>query len=200
VTQIRIGRYRHYLGTWDAGDRVRIAAAVDGAWRAPSDDELAQLRTTETLGDAAEIAESADAVMAAMTVPAKVRRELWALEWDDESEAMTPRDADAFAAYGRGVVAFFRAAGVPLGGADAACDTRLVAATPGRNPAEVREGRLALVNVGEADCTVAMTGEAGAVSLRVPPDEACLLSRGARLDCIIVPTEAEFGLLLELGR
>jgi hypothetical protein len=164
---------------------VRIADAE------PNADERAEM---DAVIDASALGESADAVVAAMTVPAKIRKELWQLEWDDASSTMTPRDEEAFAAYGRRVVAFFRAAGAPFG--ERPCETRLVAASPGVNPAPVdtQPGGVVLVNVGDADCFV----RAGDLSLRVPPDEACLLSAGARPYSVVVPEGAEFGLLLDL--
>jgi hypothetical protein len=136
-----------------------------------------------------------------MTVPAKIRRDLWALGWDDAAATLTPRDQEAFAAYGRRVVAFFRAAGVGLGGPDRPCQTRLHALAPGvwACSGDAPRGVTALVNVGESECSVATMGPAGAVSLCIPPDEGCLLSRAARSSHIVVPDTAEFGLVLELG-
>ncbi len=197
---MRVGRYRHYLGAWDAKERVRLASAVGPApdWRAPTDEELTALHAAEVLSDEASI-QSSGAVLAAMTIPNKVRRELWELEWDDDAVAMTPRDEQAFTDYGRRVAGFFRSAGVTLGGVDRACETRLIASAPGVTPAqEVRPGMVALVNVGESECLVATGGAAGAVALRVPPDEGCLVSSAAAPYAVIVPADAEFGLLLEL--
>ena len=71
----RIAAYRHYLGAWNAADRVRIGD------RSPNDDELAALGAKDAIGDAAALATSEDAVLAALTVPARIRKRLWALEW-----------------------------------------------------------------------------------------------------------------------
>ena len=86
--------------------------------------------------------------------------------------------------------------GVPIG---EKLEMRLVAGGPGSNavddlalhPASV----VALVNVGESDVLVTTNG----VSLRVPPDEGCLVSPKARPYVLTVPASAEFGLLLELA-
>jgi len=193
TSKLRVGRYKHYLGAWNAPLRVRY----DG--RAPDEGELAALGAGETLADGA-IADSPEPVLAAMTVPAKIRRELWALEWEDDAATLTPRDHDAFVAYGRRVVSFLRAAGVPLGGAGHPCEARLVAVAPGDNPAPPavdpeRSVGVTLVNVGESDVLVG----SGAVTIRVPPDEGCLVSAGARPYHVVVPEGAEFGLLLELS-
>jgi hypothetical protein len=200
---LRVCQYRHYLGAWNPSDRVRIAAAAPiediRDWRAPEASELAELGANEPLMDGAKLAESSDGVIAALTVPARVRKGVWELEWED-AEAMTPRDEAAFAAYGRRVVGFFRAAGFPFGEASAPT-VRLVATHPGVNPSrdDADGGALALVNVGESDCSIATTSAIGAVSLRIPPGEGCLVSSGARAYRVIVPPDAEFGLLLEVA-
>jgi hypothetical protein len=174
----RVAAHRHYLGVWNGKERVVIGD------RAPDDAELAALET-------------GDAALEAFTAPKRVRKRLWELDWEDEG-AMRPRDAAAFDAYGRSVAAFLRAAGVPLG---EKLEMRLVAGGPGKNavddlalhPASV----VALVNVGESD--VLVTIDDGNVSLRVPPDEGCLVSPKARPYVLNVPADAEFGLLLELA-
>lgn len=198
MARLRIASYRHYLGTWEPAARLRVGD------RTPDDRDLAALSARETIGDGASLATSDDAIMAALTVPARVRKKLWALDWDDDATAMKPRDAAAFQAYGRSVAAFLRGAGVPLA---ETFETRLVAGAPGTNavddlalhPAHA----VVLINVGESDVIVSTRGElAGAhadVSLRIPPDEGCLLSPKARPYVVIVPAEAEFGLLLELA-
>jgi hypothetical protein len=194
MARLRIAAYRHYLGAWNAAERVRVHD------RAPDDGELAALGARDVIGDAA-LAASDDAVALAMTVPARVRKKLWELDWD---EAMAPTDAAAFEAYGRSVAAFFRAAGFVLG---ETFETRLVAGAPGKAAVDdlaLHATRaVALVNVGEGDVLVTLKGSvAGAeaeVSLRVPPDEACLLSPKARPYAVMIPAEAEFGLLLELA-
>jgi hypothetical protein len=194
---LRVCQYRHYLGPWNPNDRVRVAAAAD--WRTPEASELAELGANEPLMDGAKIAESSDGVLAALTVPARVRKGVWELEWED-AVAMTPRDDAAFAAYGLSVVGFFRAAGFPFG-EPSAPTVRLVATHPGVNPPrhDADGGALALVNVGESDCSIATTCSIGAVSLRIPPGEGCFVSPAARTYRVIVPSDAEFGLLLEVG-
>jgi len=172
----RVAAHRHYLGVWSAKERVLVGD------RAPDDAELAALAT-------------GDEMLAAFTAPKRVRKRLWALDWDDEGAS--PRDPAAFQAYGRSVAAFLRAAGVPLGDE---LEMRLVAGGPGKNavddlalhPARV----VALVNVGESDVRVTI---GDGISLRVPPDEGCLVSPKARPYVLDVPSDAEFGLLLELA-
>lgn len=189
----RVAAYRHYLGVWNAKERVSIGE------RAPDDAELSALGAGDVIGDAASLAKSEEAVLAALTVPKRVRKSLWALDWDDEG-AMRPRDAAAFEAYGRSTGAFLRAAGVPLG---EKLEMRLVAGGPGSNsvddlalhPTSV----VALVNVGESDVFVTSTADGKSISLRVPPDEGCLVSPKARPYVLTVPSSAEFGLLLELA-
>jgi hypothetical protein len=184
----RVAAYRHFLGAWSARERVSIGD------RAPDDAELAALRSSEVIGDAAALG-AGDATLAALTVPKRVRKRLWALDWDDEGAS--PRDAAAFQAYGRSTAAFLRAAGVPLG---EKLEMRLVAGGPGSNavddlalhPACV----VALVNVGESDVLVTIAEK---ISLRIPPDEGCLVSPKARPWVLTVPASAEFGLLLELA-
>jgi len=189
--KLRVCRYRHYLGAWAPSDRVRVAG------RAPEESELAELGANDALTDGAALAKAPDRVFAALTVPTKVRKEVWDLEWDDDA-TLTPRDDDTFAAYGRRVAGFFRSVGFPIG--DAAPMVRLVATKPGVNPArDDAQGRaVALVNVGESDCLLATTCSIGAVSLRVPAGEGCLVSASAVPYEVIVPEDAEFGLLLEL--
>ena len=159
---------------------------------------LADLGAADVIGDAAALAASDDAVLAAFTVPARVRKRLWALEW--EEGAATPSDPAAFQAYGRSVASFMRAAGVPLGESPA---MRLVAGGPGENAvddlARHAASVVALVNVGESDVFVTTNATGEAVSLRVPPDEGCLVSPKARPYVLDVPADAEFGLLLELA-
>jgi hypothetical protein len=207
--RLRVGRHRHFLGAWDPAERLRIARGAHGVshdvtWSALTEAEIAELGAKEQVDDATLTVEDAagDAVVAAMTVPAKVRRQLWELDWDDEAETLAPRDQEAFAAYGRGVVAFFRAAGVLLGGPDVPCPTRLVALAPGTNPVSEENASAvmtALVNVGESDCRIVAMSPSGPVSLRVPSNEACLLARVARPYHVVVPDDAEFGLFLGLG-
>ncbi len=207
MARLRIASYRHYLGAWDPAARLRIlhgANAARAADRTPDDRELAALGAHDLIGDAASFAASDDAIAAALTVPARVRKKLWALDWDDEAAVMTPRDAAAFQAYGRSVAAFLRGAGVPLA---ETFETRLVAGAPGTNGVDDlalhRANAVVLINVGESDVLVAIHGELAdthaEVSLRIPPDEGCLLSPNARPYVVIVPAEAEFGLLLELA-
>lgn len=168
----RVVAHRHYLGVWSAKERVSIGD------RAATDAELAD----------------GEELLAAFTVPKRVRKRLWALDWDDEGA--NPRDAAAFEAYGRSTGAFLRAAGIPLGDK---LEMRLVAGGPGANavddPARHPTSALALVNVGESDVLVTV----GMLSLRVPPDEGCLVSSKARPYVLTVPSSAEFGLLLELA-
>lgn len=204
---LRVGRHRHFLGAWDPADRLLIARAAphvsrDLAWSALAEAELAELGARDQLDDAALTKEDGAAVVAAMTVPGRVRRQLWELGWDDDAETLAPRDQQAFAAYGRRVVAFFRAAGVPLGGADVPCPTKLVALAPGTNPVSGEPAlgaTTALVNVGDFDCRIVSMSPSGAVSLRVPSGNACLLARVPRPYHAVVPENAEFGLLLEVG-
>ena len=194
---LQVGRYRHYLGPWNPAERVRVAPGADGLasglpWRAPDANELGELRVEEPLGEIAS-----EPVLGAMTVPRKIRRELWELEWDDASGAMTPRDRDAFDAYGRRVVGFLRAAGLAAGSESR--DMKLVASAPGVTEGSNGEGTVTLVNVGESPCWVAVRGPAGAVALVVPPDEGCVVSGAARPWSLVVPAEVEFGLVLEVG-
>jgi hypothetical protein len=181
--------HRHYLGTWDPADRVRLAP---GATVVTPTLAFRPLDARESAEIAVEGASEADVVLAAMTVPAKLRKDLWQLEWDGEASTMTPRDEQAFTAYGRRVVAFFRAAGVALA---EPCETRLLAVAPGVSEVSA----LVVVNVGDAPCAVATTCALGALSVRVPPDEACLLSAGGKPYFVVVPDDAEFGLVLALG-
>lgn len=207
MARLRIASYRHYLGTWDPAARLRIchgAKAARAAESAPDDRELAGLGARDIIGDGASLSTSDDAITAALTVPARVRKKLWALDWDDEAAVMTPRDAAAFQAYGRSVAAFLRGAGVPLA---ETFETRLVAGAPGNNGVDDLAlhpaNAVVLINVGESDVLIATHGELAdahtEVSLRIPPDEGCLLSPKARPYVVIVPAEAEFGLLLELA-
>ena len=187
----RVAAYRHYLGEWSARDRVTVGD------RAANDAELAALGAADVIGDAAALAKSDEGVLAAFTVPKRVRKRLWELDWDDDGAS--PRDPAAFQAYGRSVAAFLRGAGVPIGDQ---LEMRLVAGGPGSNavddlalhPASV----VALVNVGESDVLVTTHADGKALSLRVPPDEGCLVSPKARPYVLTVPASAEFGLLLEL--
>lgn len=198
MARLRIAAYRHYLGVWSAAERVRIGD------HAPDERELAALLANDVIGDGATLGTSDDAIACAMTVPKRVRKRLWDLDWDEAGAAMTPKDAAAFEAYGRSVAAFFRAAGLPL---RETFETRLVAGAPGANAVDDlalhAASAVALVNVGESDVLVAVKGSLGdaevEVSLRVPPDEGCLLSPKARPYVVVVPAEAEFGLLLELA-
>lgn len=172
----RVAAHRHYLGVWSAQERVSVGD------RTASDDDLA-----------------GDEVLAAFTVPKRVRKRLWELDWDDEGAS--PRDPAAFEAYGRSTGAFLRAAGMPLG---EKLEMRLVAGGPGSNAvddlARHPQRALALVNVGESDVLVVTTNVEGkTLSLRVPPDEGCLVSPKARPYVLTVPSSAEFGLLLELA-
>ena len=175
----RVAAHRHYLGVWSAKERVLIGD------RTPDDAELAALAT-------------GDEALAAFTAPKRVRKGLWALDWDDEGAS--PRDAAAFQAYGRSVASFLRAAGVPLG---EKLEMRLVAGGPGSNAVDDlalhAASVVALVNVGESDVLVTTNVEGKALSLRVPPDEGCLVSPKARPYLLTVPASAEFGLLLELA-
>jgi hypothetical protein len=185
---LKVGAYRHYLGEWSAKDRITVGD------RTADDAELATLGATDVIGDAAAIAKSDGGVLAAFTVPKRVRKRLWDLDWDEDGAS--PRDPAAFQAYGRSIAAFLRGAGVPIGSAP---EMRLVAGGPGSNavddlalhPASV----VALVNVGESDVLLTTNG----VSLRVPPDEGCLVSPKARPYVLTVPAGAEFGLLLEIA-
>jgi hypothetical protein len=186
----RVAAYRHYLGVWSAKERVVVGD------RAADDTDLGALAVGDVIGD---VATMKDATLAAITVPRRVRKRLWELEWDEEG-AMRPRDPALFEAYGRSVGSFLRAAGVPLG---EKLEVRLVAGGPGTNavddlalhPASV----VALVNVGESDVLVTMNVEGKTLALRVPPDEGCLVSPKARPYVLGVPADAEFGLLLELA-
>ena len=175
----RVVAHRHYLGVWSAKERVSIGEG------AATDADLAEL-------------EAGDEALAAFTVPKRVRKRLWELDWDDEGAA--PRDPAAFEAYGRSTGAFLRAAGIPLGDK---LEMRLVAGGPGANAvddlARHPESALALVNVGESDVLVTTRAFGKTISLRVPPDEGCLVSAKARPYVLTVPSSAEFGLLLELS-
>ncbi len=188
---LHVASYRHYLGTWNAKERV----VIDG--HAPDDAELASLRTSDMIGDGASLANSEDAIALAMTLPARITKRLWDLDWSEDGK-MTPRDSAAFEAYGRSVAAFFRAAGFPL---RETFETRLVAAAPGTNALDDLalhvDRPVALVNVGESDAFILM--ESHRVELRVPKTEGCLLSPKARPYVVVVPADAAFGLFLELA-
>ena len=184
-----VGRHRHYLGSWSPAERVRIAADAERitsklTWHAPDEKELAEL-----VGD--------DPVLAAITVPRKIRSELWELDWDEGDGGMTPRDQDAFAAYGRRVMGFLRSTGLVAGAGEHGI--RLVASAPGVTEGSKGEALAVLMNVGEVACAVAVKARAGAVALEVPPDEGCAVASVARPWTLVVPDTAEFGLFLEVG-
>ncbi|HEY2370204.1 MAG TPA: hypothetical protein VGH87_27600 [Polyangiaceae bacterium] len=189
---IRVAAYRHYLGEWNAKERVLVGD------RAADDAELVALGAGDVIGDAAALATNGDAVLAAFTATKRVRKRLWDLDWDDEGAS--PRDPAAFQAYGRSLAAFLRAAGMPTGETP---EMRLVAGGPGANAVDdlARHANVvvALVNVGESDVLVTTNAEGRAISLRVPPDEGCLVSPKARPYVLTVPASAEFGLLLEIA-
>ncbi len=189
---IRVAVYRHYLGEWSAKARVLVGD------RAADDAELVTLGAADVIGDAAALATKDDAVLAAFTAPKRVRKRLWDLDWDDEGAS--PRDPAAFQAYGRSLAAFLRGAGVPIGDKP---EMRLVAGGPGANAVDDlalhATSVVALVNVGESDVLVSIAEDGRAISLRVPPDEGCLVSPKARPYTLTVPASAEFGLLLEIA-
>ena len=178
-----VGPHPHHLGEWDSSAAVVLATA-EGAWRAPTPDELAAL-----VGERGAWA-------SVFTLPAWPGRELAAIDWSDGSPEGDATERTQFERYGARVAEFVRFLGAPL--ADRT-GVKLVATTSRASaPDATAAGGAVLVNAGEAPLLVAMTLAGRCFAVVVRPGEGCALAAEARPWAVALAESSEFGLHLEL--